>query len=264
MIDIIYPYIETLATWKELKYSIRSIHQHLIGTDYRIWLISEHKLPWLQDVNYIIQKREFHPHRTNCLDATRRLKKVIDHPLISEDFLLMYDDIYFLHDTRIEEIPQHLAVDKVIIDGQLLPASRKGSGSRKWRSLLYDTCKALIDDDIHPYNYETHLPRRFNKWMMQNIYDLYNPIENRLLTSTLYYSHLFNDCGAPEFLPNTLYKAGYYGQDLPGLSMHANEKTIQEGFASRRFLNHDDNGLNASLRQAIEGHYPDPSPYEVD
>ena len=192
MVDIVYQYVAT-ASWSELQYSLRSIDQHFKG-EYRIWLIGD--LPgWVQGIYHIKHKRNNKIFLTNCYDACSKMEAVINHPEISEDFIYWYDDIYLLKDSSREQLEYPLYSNKDLT--QVKERLKK----TKHQRLKWLTCDTLVKSGFGCFNFENHLPKAFNKTLMREIFDRYNPKESRLLFSTLYYNTFF-----PEIPPVILHK----------------------------------------------------------
>lgn len=83
----------------ELKYSLRSVEKHLIGYK-NIYIAGEYP-PFLKDAIHI-----------KAADGPTKERNIADkihlacwHPELSEDFLFLNDDFFFLHDTHIENYP---------------------------------------------------------------------------------------------------------------------------------------------------------------
>lgn len=244
MIDVIYPYIETLASWKELEYSIRSIKKNL-NEPHRIWVIGQKPTGITTEVNFIPHDRVPGIRLTNCYDATSKLEVIINHPDITEEFILMYDDIYLLQSMDREQIrPLYAMADLSRI---------KRVENTKHQKLIWSTRDTLDKAGVETiYNCETHLPRLFSKEKMKVIFEKFAPKENRLLTGTLY-NNYFKEDRLPRVLKYTPGIAAYfYGMDkLPYSYLTNHPDEIEMIFKNHLFLNHNDAGLTKTLQSAI-------------
>lgn len=100
-------------------------------------------------------------------DSLTKLQKIIDHPAITDNFLWMYDDTFFLAPNSIRDI----AVPKYTLS----PPENRGL----WYQQFVNT---LAMTELKN-NYSTHYPVVFNKHLLQDVLDNYKP---PYLIETLY------------------------------------------------------------------------------
>lgn len=248
MIDVVYPYIDHLSSWHELEYSIKSVRKHLLN-EHRIWIIGD-KPEWLKEpFNYIEHNRVPGVPLTNCFDATSKLETIINHPAISEEFVLMYDDIYLLKpmDTMAMRPLYCMAnVDRIT-----------RHTNTKHQRLIWSTVDALKKAGIgEVYNCETHMPRVFVKSKMRDIFKRFNPKENRLLTATLYHNWFKEDREPKVIKYNPGIVAYFYGVENQKADFITNQPDeVNQVLNSHLFLNHNDAGLTEVLKKAIEARF---------
>jgi hypothetical protein len=144
-----YVYICREGNNEELRYSIRSVVAHASYNN--IWLVG-YKPDWYLGnfVNLPDTATKF-DNIINCIKA------ITDVGAISDDFVLMNDDFFFLKDVGI--VPTYhgdLLRDK--IDRYI------GLGSRRYAALLSRTYNNLIRQGIkNPLDYDIHVPMPMNK-----------------------------------------------------------------------------------------------------
>lgn len=253
MLEVVYQYLHSASKWEELRYSLRSLDQHL-KTPYRVWIVGD-KPDWLTNVNHIPHQRVDSGWLNNCYDAISKLEKVLNHPEIGNELLWMYDDMYLLKDAEQIDFEQFLAVN------HSTNLDHTSSGIHK--EILKETFKALKAAIRSTYNCETHTPRLYSKILLKEMVLKYSPKENRYLFSTLYFNDVYNGITPTLLSKENGIKAGFYGFD----SLYSYKaKTVEEIktiCARNKFLNHNDDGLTQHLVQVIEELYPTKSIFEL-
>jgi hypothetical protein len=144
-----YVYICRAGNNEELRYSIRSV---VLYTNYRkIWVVG-YKPDWYSG-NYVHVPDtggKFH----NIVNCTKAITEVEE---ISDDFVLMNDDFFFL---------KHIG-DMPVYHGGLLKDKANEYielGSRRYGNLLLRTYNNLVRQGIrNPIDYDIHLPMPMNK-----------------------------------------------------------------------------------------------------
>jgi FkbM family methyltransferase len=257
-IDVVIPYIASKGTFDELKYALRSIEQNL-DADFRVVIIGDCP-EWInrENVNYIPHIRDNVAVMTNCYDANNKMNKLLTNTDISEDFIVTYDDIYFLKKTTIDDINKFYAIKN----------GGDSTASSTWKELLNNTFAQLKSKNLTQFNFETHLPRFINKKKMTEVYQLFRPIRHRLLHYTLYYNYFLADnfpvCISKENGQFPEIKAGFYGVDDDfSLDSKKSPSELVEMLINYQFLNHDDAGLSDNLVKIIKKLFPNKSKFEL-
>lgn len=88
-------------------------------------------------------------------DAIVKLRKIIDDPTITDDFIYMYDDTFILKPTTLKDY--------------YLPTFTEGSGLL-WEWVRDNTIRQLPPNAL---NYSTHYPIQFNKQKLQQVLDTF-------------------------------------------------------------------------------------------
>ena len=104
-------------------------------------------------------------------DSLVKLQRIIDSPLITDNFLWMYCDSFILQPMTMQE----LAVPRYGEPPQM--------GSTTWRETYFKTMQLLKEVNKPTLNYSTHYPVVFNKHLLQDVLDNYKP---NYLIETLY------------------------------------------------------------------------------
>lgn len=249
MIDIVYPYISSTAKWQELKYSIRSIKKHF-GELGKIWIIGDYP-EWLnEEFYYIPHVRTLGINLPKCYDAGSKMLTIINHPDISENFIYSSDDVYFLRDISSADINKPYCWGH-FNEMNFIPHTKHEQ--LKWSTKL--ALEAYGFSDV--ISGETHLPRYFNKRKMQLIFDEFNPIENRLLTNTLYLNY-YREQSEPTIVLKQSPGIGafFYGYQEPTAShLPKSESELNKILDTHLVLNHNDAGLSKMLKTAIEARF---------
>ncbi len=243
MISIVYQYAAHGNKFQEIYHSVKSIQAHF-QEPYTLHFVGD--LPPGISAHHIPHKRESGVFRTNCLDACRKMELILDSKEISDDFILMYDDLYLLKDVN------RSFFDRFYVVNKLLETRPRGNHAR----LRIETGKALVKNGIEdPFNCETHLPRLYNKDLLREIWEKYQPKENRLLTSSLYFNEFYRDEEPIQLGVNDMIKAEFHGIKNE-YSTHSNIYTwIDEYLEDKVILNHNDKGLTPNLIRWIQDRF---------
>jgi hypothetical protein len=255
-VDIYYPYYEAEAVWDELKYSLRSL-KHL-SFEHRVVIVGD--LPeWInpETILHIPHERITTDDEGTCvLDATSKLLAYLQHPQAAPYFIRMYDDIFYLKPTTIQDMMT------VRIMGDWKNVER--TDETVWKRHLWKTLDALAQRELTQLNTETHLPELFGRDNMKEVFEQFNPKENGLLTSTLYYNYY------KQFYAQTITlnkadgeKAGYYGYDNDySYASPSSVNQVADLCNRKRFLNFNDNGFNIHIMNYLKQTFKEKSPYE--
>jgi hypothetical protein len=144
-----YVYVCRQGENEELRYSIRSVVAHASHND--IWLIG-YKPDWYRG-NFV----DVPDTSTKFNNIINCIKAITDVGAISDDFVLMNDDFFFLKDVGTMPVYHGgLLSDKIDRYLEL--------GSRQYVALLSKTYKSLIRQGIKsPLDYDLHVPMPMNK-----------------------------------------------------------------------------------------------------
>jgi hypothetical protein len=238
MTTIVYPYLHRLSQGDELKYSIRSLCKYA-KFDFDIVLVGD-KPDWYNG-KFIpttpIRNKRF----TRAFDIAKKLEIICESKIISENFIYMYDDQYFINDVYLSDLEKSISINEI------KERRKPNVGSEVWRELMSRTVDALVSNgnDI-VYNYETHLPRTLNKKKLKLIIDAYDLHHVPLLFNTLYFNEYFEQ---PEIIleKENKIKAGIYK------AMTSDE--IRNLCASKLIMNHGEKAFNHPLKLFLKNTY---------
>jgi hypothetical protein len=152
-----YVYICREGENEELKYSIRSVVKN---TNYsNVWVVG-YKPSWY--VGNFVEVLDVKTKFNNIINCT---KAIIDVGAISDDFVLMNDDFFFLkYRNSMPVFHGGLLKDKIDKYSVL--------GARKYAELLRKTYKDLLRQGIKdPLDYELHVPMPMNKQLLAKSID---------------------------------------------------------------------------------------------
>jgi hypothetical protein len=96
-------------------------------------------------------------------DSLIKLQRIIDSPLVTDNFLWMYCDTFILAPTTMKE----LATPKY---GEL-----PNGGSSTWNATYQRTMTLLQERGATTHNFSTHYPVVYNKHLLQNVLDEFKP-----------------------------------------------------------------------------------------
>ena len=229
----VYPYVKTMDDL-ELKCSIKSVQKNFKGNP--IFVIIGDK-PSFTGIDYIHIVSERKPFR--AIDIAHKLQTVINDTRIPNDFVWMYDDIYFINEVDVSDLKKVYALQD--LTGKNLYELNFDS-SKKWASMFMATMTKIKAEGKKVINYETHLPRYLNKKKTQQMIVKYDLFNNKLLFASLYFSNTKD----PIFLqPKTDdVKLGIY---MSFSSMDVLEKKIR----NKKFLNYSEKAFTDAMRKLI-------------
>jgi hypothetical protein len=193
MIDFVFPYIlpDSRDNGEELKYALRSIEKCF--SDFRIWIIGE-KPSWITNIQYIQTDRK----QTAWEDVNFKIYEIINNEAIGEDFILMNDDFYFINDVSYEYLKRYRAVRKLDENSVWENSNVRGQESLRALNKTYIELrkKYLSEPGRTIWDFETHLPRVFNKSKLISLYKDYDLCNNQLAIATLYFN-IYSESESP-------------------------------------------------------------------
>lgn len=152
MIDLVYP-IGHGSLWNnnELRYSLRSVEQHLVG--FRNVVIVGERPDWLTNVIHIPCPDL---GRTRPEHIYRKILKACQSSEVSDDFLFMNDDFFYLQDRQADKIPWYS-------DGTLDSVIEKERPTKAYTRMLIHTRNWLENRGLPTIHYDIHVPCIYKK-----------------------------------------------------------------------------------------------------
>lgn len=251
MITVFYPYWESGCEWNELRYSLRSLDKHL-KTDFEVFIVGDLP-PWVQNVTHIPYERDDFATNPSLYNALRMLElflKTASELHLPDEFIRMYDDIYFLQDRTLDD----LKVTRVIRNSDETMNLRSGGGV--WRDQVSRTVNRVREMGYPGYMTESHCPEVFSIRKMEDLFCFFGLPENEYLTSTLYYNvHPFDHV----IYDRKTERALFYGEEN---EFSFSSDDVVKKCKGKYYLNHSDSGLNSELRSFIRRRFRGKSRFE--
>jgi hypothetical protein len=226
-----YVYVCREGSNEELRYSIRSVVAHASYKD--IWLVG-YKPDWYR--GNFVSVPDISSKFNNIINC---IKAIPDIGAISEDFILMNDDFFFLKDVGI--VPTYHG-------GPLKDKIEKYAdlGARQYTTLLSKTYNSLVRQGIKdPLDYDIHFPMPMNKnKLRQSIKKAYFPRSA--------YGNINNVAGT---LTKDV-KVYRHKSMLSNLSHDISEK-------EHYFLSTEDGSFDRVYKTILKDMFPVPSKYEI-
>ncbi|MFT5679803.1 MAG: hypothetical protein ACI8RZ_000708 [Myxococcota bacterium] len=232
-IDLVYPWKKT--SFDELKFSIRSAVRSF--RDLRQCWVYSPDAPSIQ-APYVTWERSDNRGRHADEIILNCLMRACDNPRISDPFVYSCDDYYWLQDTGLTELSAVIALEN-------LDVRKPYQGRDPWKKRLWATLFQLEALGYTTYNYCTHTPILIYKDQLRRAVTV-------LGTDVQLESAYFNICWnrTPDaFISQLEWKGGLYSPQSAA--------EIIAQVAGKRFLSHNDEGLNQTLRQAIQLMFPE-------
>lgn len=220
--DVVY-ILGSGSRWQnqELFYSLRSVKKYLTG--YRnIYVIGEH--PGFGGEFIHIPHPDRYDKDTNICDKVLR---ACNESAISSDFVFMNDDVFFLRQTDVKQIP-----DTYI--GKLNERIHKVL-SRDYSKVLANTYHVLRTANLPYKDFDGHMPIVYNKKLFSKAVSRYNwGVRHGYAVKSIYF--------------NTLRIKGVF---QPDLKINKPEHNIPALLRDRWCFSIGDNGLTAVMKNFI-------------
>lgn len=146
----------------ELKCSLRSLYKHV--KDWARIFITGRCPDFINQKKVIFTPCE-NESSSKMINHWIKVQKTIDETNIGENFVLMYDDIFFTKDTRLEPLPFYqkgkLGEDK--------------NGGKDYQKSLDNTRRWLKKNKMTIYDHELHIPCVYNKIKFSSMKTLFLP-----------------------------------------------------------------------------------------
>lgn len=243
MIDVVYKlgYNCEWGDFEELRYSIRSVEQNFKDLG-KIYIVG-YRPRWIQNIIHIHALDGYKQNKDANLINKLTLASV--HPDISDQFINISDDQYFMNTTTVDEL-QYPLIDNSHI--QFIP----GAPLNRWQQRLKRTINVLNENKLKHDCYEAHTPYLLNKKdYMQTVFK-YD------------YGHDIGYCGNTLYF-NTINAKGRVitKKDLYRVTSAYMYEDLKNKLACVKFLNHTNKGLNEHLKKIIQEKFPRPSRFEM-
>lgn len=192
--DVVIPFVEGPGDSIELRMALRSIERNVAG-NVVVWLIGQAP-GWVQNVRHVVMKRETRPRYQKFFDLNRKIHWVSSNEEIEQRFIYTYDDVYFLNPVGLEYLRQPRAgYDTSGNDAWMT----KNDADVRWKECMRQTLDALKRENLPLYNYETHMPRVYNKEKALALLEKYDYRNFAFQFATMYFN---NYCTDPVILKN--------------------------------------------------------------
>ena len=242
--SVVWVYWQGGAEGEELRYSLRSAYNCLL--DHDNFVVCGDKPDWwraghIESPRFNKQdaKKEFGSGRfSKWIDSIVKLQKIIDSPQVTDEFLWLYDDTFFLKKISTEWIRQPK------YKGMLHTGDPHKKAVRTWREVTRRTHVSLLERNLSTFNYSTHFPVVYNKHLLQKTIDEFRCREQARLIESLYLNH---HCTNPDFL---LDHFQYQKRIPPAWSPSSRAAIINVG------------GFKAPVQRLMNNLYPEKCMYE--
>lgn len=246
--DVVIPFVAGPRNSIELKFALRSIEKNLDAPNKRVWIYGE-KPDWLTNVEFYPMKRTPKPKFVKFFDQLKKIELASRNDGIGLNFIYTYDDVYFMKPVTMDCLKQ----PRALMDMGKIPFGQwfKGTDAGpNWVECMKMTLYRLKKENLPLFNYETHLPRVYNKVKALAVLDKYNSHEFAFQFATMYFNNYET---RPELLSeNRWFRLGiYHPIGYRELVDRANRSAIMN--VSKAY----DDSINV-----LESFFPDKSRYE--
>lgn len=252
MVHLVYPY---KRAEDELMYSLRSFDKYL-KADFDVLIIGDQpnaplqiRFPGFTGLAELTRTNMLHwaPYIQNLeWDTEQNLGKIVGLLIDpdngykdSDDIIWVNDDLYLLRDLDPVFFTEPHAIQDMV---PLTPLFSDCS----WGNKLWVTYDMVRENGFSGYNYETHLPHRFNIGKLRQLCDMYPIVEGSVMLATSYF--------------NTFYP------DVPGRFQHVlmlyTENSPNKILKTDLWLNHNQKGYTDYVKGELKQRFPEPSRFE--
>ncbi len=248
VIDIIYPNVEKLVQWEEMKYSLRSLEKNLVDVEFRIWIVGD-RPEWLSDEAHFINVPC--SGKTTRIDQALKRFAVDHHPEINEEYFWMNDDIYFINPVTYAD----LCIPKIL--GDLKNRMNQYDPQTTWGRDMHATYRKLKAENLPTLNYSIHLPYRFEKVKSKELFRLFKLEENSFVFENLYYNLFY-----PHLLPYALSLDESNNLLFCINRQNPNWNTVALQLKAKKFMNNSEAGMSERLKKMLMSLFPEKSRFE--
>lgn len=194
--DFVWQYIygpsafRKLGTFNELEYSIKSVMQNVkdarcivVGDEPRVSMDVIHIPGPPQVTDDPVSRQKQH------VDKIYKMTEMANNPIIGDEFVLMYDDVFIMQPTTIEELKINWARAEIVyMEDYLKSGIRKGDYSYRkiWRSTYEFIKMDRARRGEKTYDWETHTPRYLEKAKLKALLDEYDLLNMPMIVTALY------------------------------------------------------------------------------
>lgn len=238
-VDFVYPYVDGPARGDELKYSIRSVEQHFLGTP-RIWVIGD-KPDWYHG-NYIRHQRLSSRRHLPRLDRAAKLQRIVKESAIDSQFVWMMDDVYFLQPVTLQDLRRRWK--RAEMNTRRLARYKP---KNVWQNEKRMTWQALSEAGRPLDDVASHMPVVYEKDKLRQLFRKYKLHKQPLVDDLLYLNEFATY--APQHFDEVL----YCERGRPPA------QKIRDRARSALIMNHVDGGYTAAMESVLQEMFPEPS-----
>ena len=255
LVTILIPF-KNVGDPDELRITLRSIEKNA-RFDHKVVIIGDCP-PFLNIANLdkgkldvILINPERAPENPKAWDVIEKMKYATESEDISKLILMSYDDVLFINPVNMRDIAEVIALRPLPTDLDF-----QTNGSTAWKRVFNNTQLALARNGFEkPYDFETHLPRLFQKEKLKELFKKYGFQKRPYCFPTLYFN---------EYLGKK--KLRVLSED-PGnikIGISSADELLQcsEKLETHKFLNYGEKAWGPQLKEILFSLFPDPGTFE--
>jgi len=247
-ISIVIPY-KNIGDEDELRLVLRSIEKNA-KFNYDVVILGDAP-EWINQVQVKVFNVGFIPSPVNpkAFNVIDKIRDACQNKLIDKEMLLMYDDIIFLNPVEKSDI------EEIVANG-LIPQDPKHpwTASPAWVNVMLNTLAALKRNKMSTYNFETHLPRLFDKEKLAVLFDKFGFKKRAYCFPTLYYNEYHKEVRCLDTDPKNTKVGLYFNDDFTN--------KIAD-FNTHLFLNWSQNQWTEELKDKLFEMFSEKSQFEI-
>ena len=247
--DIIYPNVEKLLQWEELKFSLRSVEKNLIDVEFRVWIVGD-RPSWLSEEARFIEVPC--SGKTPRLDVAMKRMAVDNHPDINESYVWMNDDIYFINPVTYAD----LCIPKALHD--LAPNISRYDTQTAWGRDMAETFKRLKSEKLPILHYAVHVPYVLEKIKSKELFRVFDLENKSYIFENLYYNYFCS-----YLLPYWLNLEDSNNLLFCVNRQNPNWDAVAKQLKVKKMMNNSEAGMSDKMKILLQSLFPDKSRFEI-
>lgn len=247
-LDIVYPNVEKLAQWEELKFSLRSVTKNFRGINFNIFVVGD--LPdWASDK--VIHIPCEYTGKTPRIDILHKHAAVAACEQVDEEYIWMNDDIYLVNPVQYSDLCLPVA------SGNLASDIRRMPRQTVWGRDNEATLELLRSEKLPVFNYGVHVPHRYEKQKVALLVKKYGMTKQPIVLEQIYYNYWFRD-----FRP---YLANLDMGNNIAFSINRQNPSaaaLRAQLQVKKFMNNSEAGMGSIVKETLNRLFPEPSVFE--
>lgn len=255
VVTILIPF-KNVGDPEELRITLRSIEKNA-HFDHKVVIIGECP-PFInlekidkEKMDIILINPERAPENPKAWDVIEKIRFASESDQMNNLILMTYDDVVFINPVKMRDIAELIAL-RPLPEELDFPTN----GSAAWKRVINNTQLALKRNEMPYFDFETHLPRLFNKKKLQELFEKYGFKKRPYCIPTLYFNENLGKR-----------KLRVLSEDPGNIKIAISTETeflnhIDE-FKTHKWFNYGEKAWGSKLKEFLFGLFPEAGSFEI-